>query len=161
MRGVLGCQARFVSRPTVERLLAAARENLRAPSRAEAEYIEPGIAFWRLVLLVNCYVQIFIHFHPPTLDAFIEPDQFRRVANFLRRWGAPPLSAAQAEAEFERIAFEYGHAIFFHELCDWAMRWLLSRRGAGGFYFTELERYLSGVQVPTGLRPSAAPLALL
>ena len=190
VRAALGCPARFVTRPTTSRIFEAAKEQLdnswgREPrlstygiqgaygtvlvSGAAGDYVEPGVGFWRLCLLVHCYLELYLRFHSPDAEAhFVEEDELLRVATFLRRWGASALSAEQARAEFERMEYEYGHTVFFHELLDWAMRWLLKSTAPGasgssdGFPFKELERLLTAqISRPDGLRPAAKPLTML
>lgn len=190
VRAALGCPARFVTRPTTSRIFEAAKEQLetswgREPrlstfgiqgaygtvlvSGAAGDYVEPGVGFWRLCLLIHCYLELYLRFHPPDAEAhFVEEDELIRVATFVRRWGAPALSAEQARAEFERMEYEYGHAVFFHELLDWAMRLLLKSTAPGasgssdGFPFKELERLLTAqISRPDGLRPAAKPLTML
>ena len=162
LRAVLGCPERFVSRPTVQRLFEAAKDGLR-PGKAEVAYLEPGIGWWRVLLLVHCYCQLYLHFQPDEGSTFVEQDDFVAMATYLRRWGVYQLTVEQANAEFERIDFEYGHAVFFHEQLDWAMQRLLRNRTGSGFPFKELERHLTGVGqrnadlVPTELRPAATP----
>lgn len=139
------------------------RSARQTKSPEEMGYIEPGIAFWRLLLLVGCYLHIYLIFAPPDgANAWVVHDDFARLSVFLCRWGAPPLSAEEATDE---AANRYGQTVRFGELCDWGVERLLSARRArgGALFFRELEVRLTagGEGEVLRPRPTAVPLALL
>ena len=123
---MLRCPPALVPRSTVQRLFDAAATDGKAgePSAGQERpqvpgHIEPGMAFWRLVLLVSCYVEVFVAFCPSDgFNARIPPDEFARLAGFLCRWGVPAVSARQASEEAVQL---FGRAARWDQLLEWGM----------------------------------------
>jgi hypothetical protein len=158
VRSLLGCPSGFATQRTVQRMFDAATQGLQ-PGRAAHDYIEPGIAFWRLLLLVGCYVQLYLAFAPPEgASTWIDPDECVRMAAFLSGWGVPSLGSQQAATEVAT----FGGAVRFHELCDWGVERLLAARAHGGAaYFRDLEAQLVGAGgSPPTLRHKSRPIAV-
>lgn len=169
VRRLLQCPEDFDSRITVQRIFHAAQGEHSALTLSEARfgsgsqtwlyghredtYIRPGVQFWRLLLLVMCYLHIFVTFCPHGgCNMCVDLDDFSRVAVFLCAWGALPLAPPHAKS-FGR------HTVRFHDLCDWALERLLRTQTTTDF-FEELECYLHGGKVRQQ-QAAAEPLALL
>ena len=138
----------FRTQHIVQRMFAAASGDSRPAGGVAIEYIRPGIAFWRILLLVRCYVHVIDRFRPSGgCSSSVDPSEFTRVAGELSNWGVLRLSARQADEE----ARSFGDPVRFDELCSWAMdRLLLALKarpnGAGGVTtFRDLEHHLGGV----------------
>lgn len=164
---MLRCPPALVPRSTVQRLFDAAATDGKAgePSAGQERpqvpgHIEPGMAFWRLVLLVSCYVEVFVAFCPSDgFNARIPLDEFARLAGFLCRWGVPAVSARQASEEAVQL---FGRAARWDQLLEWGMERLGEAiQQGGGPFFRHLERVLTGEEDAPRPRPVAIPLALL
>lgn len=165
LRSKLGSACESIgSRPTAQRLFEAANEQRSA--RTQPQHMEPGAAFWRLLLLLLCYMRLLVTFRPPVAERPLGYEVLLGVGSYLERWGTPELSVESAREEFGRLdRTRVGH-VRFDEVCDWAMLRLLSHTDS----FQELERAVltapsdmppatQPARVPT--TPIAKPLALL
>lgn len=169
---ILRCPPTLVPRSTVQAVFDAATANGKAGEPAPQgdtrtardtrapTHIEPGVAFWRLVLLVSCFVEVFVAFCPMDgFDAQIPPSEFGRLAAFLCRWGAPPVAARIASEEAVEL---FGRTARWDQLLEWGITRLIAAAQQGGDpFFRQLERVLTGEAEGPRPRPLATPLALL
>lgn len=169
LRRTLGCPESFATLPTTQLLFAAAMSVAKEGERqsearsVRADAIEPGLSFWRLLLLLSCYVQIYIAFEPS--HQWVAHTQLSSLAQFLTaHLGAPPLSEQQAHLE----GAAYGPYLRFDQLCEWGIARMLSTTPRNSLHFRELERRLisltsraSATPVAVRQRPVAVPLALM
>ena len=136
VRRILGCADDFASRPAVHRIFEAAKEQT---NRTSPHYIVPGAEFWRVVLLLRCYLRAYADFlalelapsgrgaphassrPSPAAAHGVDLERFRRFAGvFSRLWGVP-LTDERAQTEFARIDHTGTGTIRFDELCCWAV----------------------------------------
>lgn len=124
-------------------------------------YIEPGLAFWRLLLLVSCYVDMVDAFAPSdgSLDVRVAPEDFTALGRYLCRWVA---HSTPAHIVKEEAMQRYGRRASFDQLCEWGVRQLLRGRQHGAVeFFRRLELVQTGDAELKRPKPVAVPLALL
>ena len=173
VRRLLRCPAGFASRKSVERLfrhvlsveasppLSSPTPPRRRQGSEAMDCIEPGAAFWRLLLLVTCYLQIYLTFAPAGgMDAPVAAGRWEELAAFICRYGAPAWTPQEATAFAAGAGGVEGS---LESLCDWGVERLLQARGAtSANFFSDLERRLTSPTAEAAgelrPRPMAVPL---